>query len=560
MIKTFDNLFYYLENFRTVLEWLSERCGDLLTCEEQTFIERFSLLPDASKALLVRMVMRNGDLFRASKLRYDEIGGAQQAAAPLVALGWIDDRPLLTLQQLFGLLNKTEIAKAFGLSARETGARKASLLEALLAEHTEFAETRLFASWVAGTADYADDCVYEVRITPLCERLRLMFFGNLHQDWSTFVLSDLGIYKYEEVEFSPSSRGFRTRRDVDAYLHLHQCRERFRQGESPDDILADVLTPFPVPIADNDWLESRRTKLMFQLAHHYERSQAWPNALRIYSDCTYPGARARAIRVLERCEQCESAFALAQIAEAAPESEAEKQQLLRILPRLRRKLGHPKIAVRPASPVTRLELSLHRPQQPFFVEDVVREHLSEPDAPVHFVENTLINSLFGLLCWKAIFAAVPGAFFHPFHTGPADLLSADFQRRREIEFAACLSELDNGNYKQTIARHFREKTGIQSPFVFWETLTEQMLELALACLPAAHLKKWFERILHDIQRNRSGLPDLIQFFPNEQRYRMIEVKGPGDRLQDNQIRWLDYCAAHDMPVTVCYVQWTEGIG
>lgn len=36
---------------------------------------------------------------------------------------------------------------------------------------------------------------------------------------------------------------------------------------------------------------------------------------------------------------------------------------------------------------------------------------------------------------------------------------------------------------------------------------------------------------------------------------MIEVKGPGDRLQDNQLRWLDFCAEHGMPVEVCYVKW-----
>jgi hypothetical protein len=36
---------------------------------------------------------------------------------------------------------------------------------------------------------------------------------------------------------------------------------------------------------------------------------------------------------------------------------------------------------------------------------------------------------------------------------------------------------------------------------------------------------------------------------------MIEVKGPGDRLQDNQIRWLHYFAEHGIPVAVCYVQW-----
>src|SRR5690606_40867171 len=62
------------------------------------------------------------------------------------------------------------------------------------------------------------------------------------------------------------------------------------------------------------------------------------------------------------------------------------------------------------------------------------------------------------------------------------------------------------------------------------------------CLPPAHLRACFERLLQDIRANRAGMPDLIQFWPAERRYRMIEVKGPGDRLQDNQKRWLAFCA------------------
>ena len=84
-----------------------------------------------------------------------------------------------------------------------------------------------------------------------------------------------------------------------------------------------------------------------------------------------------------------------------------------------------------------------------------------------------------------------------------------------------------------------------------------LLELALDCIPAAHLRKWCERILADVRENRTGFPDLIQFFPLENRYTMIEVKGPGDRLQDNQLRWIEYCATHGMPVSVCYLQWEQ---
>ncbi|HEY6132230.1 MAG TPA: VRR-NUC domain-containing protein, partial [Halioglobus sp.] len=175
----------------------------------------------------------------------------------------------------------------------------------------------------------------------------------------------------------------------------------------------------------------------------------------------------------------------------------------------------------------------------------------------YYVENTLINSLFGLLCWEAIFTPLPGAFFHPFQHGPADLLSPDFRSVRADFLDRQLAQLDTGDYLSTIRGNYHTKHGLQSPFVYWSSLDEVLLEQALACLPPAHLRNLFERLLNNFSSNRAGLPDLIQFWPHEHRYRMIEVKGPGDRLQDNQIRWLEYCTRHDIPVTVCYVQWQD---
>lgn len=64
-------------------------------------------------------------------------------------------------------------------------------------------------------------------------------------------------------------------------------------------------------------------------------------------------------------------------------------------------------------------------------------------------------------------------------------------------------------------------------------------------------------IVRDVVENRAGFPDLVQFWPSEQRYRMVEIKGPGDRLQDNQRRFLEFCSRHEMPVFVCRVRWGE---
>lgn len=541
-----DDPFYYLNNFRQVLDWLELRYADVMSDREHAFIRDFNVLPRPAQGLLVRMVMRKGVHFRAGKLNYLEIGDIAEAAQPLLVHGWIEEHAPLTLAELFDVLLKAELLQAFGAVIEQPKGRKDDWLPQLA---EQYSEPRSLRDW----APQLDDRLFSLTLMDLCDRLRLMFFGNLYQDWSEFVLADLGIFTYEKVEFCADSRGLRSRDDVDACLFLHQCQLRFEAGEPLEDIVAQVSALH----FDNPWLQRRRGKVLFQIGQYCERISEFALALSIYRDCAYPGARLRMIRVLERSGEYPLALELATLAQQAPESAAEQQGLQRIVPRLRRKLGGPPLKRAAARAVERLDLHLPRVDPTLSVEYYVQAHLHDDEGPVHYVENSLINSLFGLLCWPAIFAPLPGAFFHPFQRGPVDLLNEDFQQRRAELFQACLSELDDGRYAATIRERFVAKWGIQSPFVFWGALNEQLLEQALACLPAEHLKHWFNRLLLDIKANRAGMPDLIQFWPQRKTYRMIEVKGPGDRLQDNQLRWLEFCHEHQMPVAVCYVQWAE---
>ncbi|MBT2339898.1 MULTISPECIES: VRR-NUC domain-containing protein [Pseudomonas] len=546
--SSLDDPFYYLNNFQQVLAWLSQRYADVLSAEEQRFIDAFTALPRASQGLLVRMVMRKGLRFRHSKLNYLEIGDIGVAVQPLLALGWVQDQAQLSVVELCEVLLKAEILQCLGHLIEQPKAKKAEWLQALAEQVTQ---AQAFHAW----CPQLEDRLYSLTIMPLCDRLRLMFFGNLYQDWSEFVLADLGIFTYERVEFSAESRGMRSRQDVDTCLFLHECQQRFEAGEHLEEVAAHINTL----ALDNPWLERRRGKLLYQIGQHGERIGDFALALGIYRDCTYPSARLRMIRVLERIGEYALALELGEAAAQAPQNAAETQALLRIVPRLRRKLGGPPVPRALAREVERLDLHLPRVDPALSVEYHVQAHLHDEAAPVHYVENSLINSLFGLLCWPAIFAPLPGAFFHPFQRGPVDLLNEDFHDRRAELFAACFAELDDGRYRDTIIRRFAAKWGVQSPFVFWGALSEELLNQALDCLPAEHLKQWFGRLLLDIKANRAGMPDLIQFWPQHKTYRMIEVKGPGDRLQDNQLRWLEFCHEHRMPVAVCYVQWQPDV-
>lgn len=535
---------YYLRNFRSALQWIGDRYSDLLAPEESDFVESFQRLPWQSQALLVRLLMRKGPVFRSSRISYADIGDIKYAARFLIELGWIDSRPLLTLEALLELVTVAEAKALFPDLPRNC--TKAQLRQMAV---TSLAEPRTFEEWRCDVSE----SVCLLSITPICTRLRLIFFGNFSQDWSEYVLADLGIFKYETVPLSSESRAFGCRIDIEVFFSLYEC-QRLLDHADPD--LDAVLAQMPSRI-ELDWLEARRAELMFNIARSYERTGKPESALRLYLECKYPGARMRAIRTLENLNRFPEALQLAEVAHRAPGSEAESQWLPRVMRRLARRNKSPPPAAAALSSPPRLDLILPQLSIGKSVEMAVSNSLATEDAPVYYVENTLIKALFGLHFWEAIFAPVSGAFFHPFHTGPVDLYSRDFSKRRADLLAEGFERLENADYPRLIKGTFRAKQGIQSPFVSWRHLSLGLLDMALECIPALHLRHYFARMLSNLQENRNGLPDLVQFWPREKRYQMIEVKGPGDRLQDNQRRWAQFCLEHEMPIVVCHVRWLE---
>ncbi len=545
---TLEDPLYYLRNFAWVIEWVRSRYDHLLNADEHRFVAEFLALPEASQGLLVRMVMRKGSVFRGDKLVYPELGATPQAIRPLVDRQWVKAEPLLDPEALFNLFTWPELRRVLAEPLTEAGFTGNRKGEALAALSELGLDARTAPKW-----GLPETPVFEFCLMPLCDRFRLMFFGNMHQDWSEFVVTELGTYHYEQVEFTEDSRPFHSRAEIDTYLQLHACRENFYKGEALDEIAA-AIPPLP---SENPWLVRMRDRLVFKMAREWERAGELGEACLLYHDCGHPEARGRLLRVLEKGGDHELALALAQQVHAAPTTEAERQHLHRILPRLERKLGLMPSISRPTKVALQtLELSLPAAAS---VELAVVDHLHTTDAPAHYVENTLLTGLFGLLCWEAVFAPLPGAFFHPFQRGPADLHWPDFYQRRKASFDACLGKLESGDHGSSILKTFTDKQGRQSPFVHWDLLSETLLQQALLCIPPQHLKLIFERILTDIQSNRAGLPDLIQFWPEQCRYQMIEVKGPGDRLQDNQRRWLEFFARHGMPASVCHVIWESPV-
>src|SRR5690606_11725699 len=393
-----DNPLYYLANGDAVVAFVGAQHGDLLSPAERARLDHYAALPPPSRALLLRMVMRTHDHFRLSGLHYPELGEPlARSLAPLIDGGWVDPAPALAVDQLCRLLRRDELFAAFATEVAGAGlgprASKAAL-QALLADRHGQSRMAVADWWPA-----CPDPVVGLAEGALFRRVRLMFFGNLRQDFSEFVITALGHQAYEPVALSRDSRAFQSRQEVDLYLALHACREALDAGIDPGTLWRQV----PEAEGANPWLAHRRARLLFALGQRAEREGRADIALDAYREAGTAEARVRYFRVRER-----------QPAASRAEGEALWRELS---------------AAQGAAPSDSERLVL--PRAPgLSVERQLAAALEEQGSRCFHVENGLFNGLLGLLCWPALYAPLPGAFFHPFQAGPADLYREDFVPRR----------------------------------------------------------------------------------------------------------------------------------
>ncbi|HEY7775983.1 MAG TPA: VRR-NUC domain-containing protein, partial [Kineobactrum sp.] len=298
----------------------------------------------------------------------------------------------------------------------------------------------------------------------------------------------------------------------------------------------------------------RHWTLCNRLGRDLERCDALAPAAALYSRSRLHPARERRARVLEAAGDWQGARQLCRAILDQPWCEEEQEAALRILPRLCRQLAEP-------VPRTRRDdfapMDLQLPRARNGVELAVARHLENTWVAVHYVENTLLNSLFGLAFWEQIFAPVPGAFHNAFQSVPTDMYQQGFYPRRAPLLAARLEILASADLYSELVSAFRRYQGYQCRWVNWHLLSETLLAQVLACLPRAHLLAIWERMLFDPGENRRGFPDLLALGSSPGDYCLIEVKGPGDQLQHSQRRWLRFFAAQGIPAQVVRVNWCD---
>lgn len=264
--------FYYLHNFHQVLQWVQHASSDLLEPEHVQCGHRFGHASQPAQALLVRLLMRKGPVFRIDKLRYAEIENLEEAVQELAACELIETDPELDLETLFAVHTVPELRRLF--SELPATGRKSDYLEWI--GQTQGEQARPFTQWCTDPGLQAPTLRLSPQVMHWAQRLQLLFFGNHYQDWSEFVLSDLGLYRYETVVLDQASRAFRHNEDVRLYETLSELRDA--QDEADPDLWAQRFAAVQAVETDSDWLQRRKAKTLFQLGQQAERQHWWPLA------------------------------------------------------------------------------------------------------------------------------------------------------------------------------------------------------------------------------------------------------------------------------------------
>ncbi len=527
---------YYLNNFRKLTSHALEWYADLLTDEERRWLADFDRLSHGGQCLLVRLLSRRGNWFRSDKAEYKEIGDQQQALSELAALGFITLNPDADISTLAEkLLTKAEIIALFPTLPKQS--RK----EALLAQ--------LSQQIIAKEIGLPFSVIY-LNQGEMIELLLVLFFANTHQDFSQFVLDDLGLNNFERYQLSRKRRFFQDREQVEVLRKLTHIQSLYDLCPKPTPTELDEwqrLLPEP---CEHPSIERKRQHLMNQLARDYERHQAFAPALMLYRQTQVMPTRERQARILDKQQQIQAMRDIVTEMLDTPLNYSELEVAQKLNQRVLRLQGQkvPR-TIKPAHNTLHLELDLSQQR----VELAVKSHFEQIGYQVYYLENQFLNTLFGLTFWDAIFAPVEGAFINRYQHRPLDLYHDDFVLKRQSYIESAIAELMNDGVKPLWLR-WQNKFSIANPFVFWTDCDESLFELTEQSFPRALLVDLFKVQLSDLKLYRNGMPDLILFKDGE--FEWVEVKGPGDKLQDNQWRWIEQFSRLNVPFSVCYVNHT----
>ncbi|XP_011946708.1 PREDICTED: fanconi-associated nuclease 1 isoform X4 [Cercocebus atys] len=589
---------YYLRSFLVVLKTVLENEDDMMLFDEQEkgIVTQFYQLSVTGQKLYVRLFQRKLSWIKMTKLEYEEIASdLTPVIEELKNAGFLQtESELQELSEVLELLSAPELkslAKTFHLV--NPNGQKQQLVDAFL----KLAKQRSVCTWGKNKPGIGAVILKRAKALAgqsirICKGPRAVFSRILllfsltdsmededaacggQGQLSTVLLVNLGRMEFPTYTINRKTQIFQDRDDlirchedlplflrcftvgwiytrilslfVEILQRLHMYEEAVRELES---LLSQRIY---CPDSRGRWWD----RLALNLHQHLKRLE--PTIKCITEGLADPEVRTghrlslyqRAVRLRESpsCKKFRRLF------QQLPEMAVQDVKHVTITGRLCPQRGMGKSvfvmeAGEAADPTTVL----------CSVEELALAHYRRSgfDQGIHG-EGSTFSTLCGLLLWDIIFMdGIPDVFRNACQAFPLDLCTDSFFASRRPALEARLQLIHDApaeSLRAWVAATWQEQEGRVASLVSWDRFTSlQQAQDLVSCLGGPVLSGVCRRLAADFRHCRGGLPDLVVWNSQSHRFKLVEVKGPNDRLSHKQMIWLAELQKLGAEVEVCHV-------
>nr|XP_016499777.1 PREDICTED: fanconi-associated nuclease 1 homolog isoform X2 [Nicotiana tabacum] len=605
----------YQHNLLLLLKEVLNINGHLFTEGEKTLLA-FLSLSDDSQRLFARLYARKGPWFRMASISYAEICDYEEAVKGLSeaeCVTLIESMNILQINDLKEVLNVLNVGELRDLISSLNKTHKKIAQNSDRGTRKQDYITRVLAAYQGGLCPNLTNMILGktgrcIRISASAEsvfwRAERLFFLNGEQDLSEFLLVDLGIVKYPAYNCIFTDQIFPDRSDLLSYEEAIEVAQIMDESldENNNELVSrciEISASNVSSFVEKDrsahsgsmaaflsrfsasWVYSKVILLGVSFLEHEQRYKEAINLLKLLLEkCKCDRRRGywnlRLSIDLEHVGCLDESLEVAEKGLLDPWVRAGSRVALqrRVL-----RLGKPPRRWKTpsfSSSVKRKIVEVHVQGRPlncktgvknvFYGEDGDRCGVEELALQYYageggswqgvHTESGIWLTMFGLLMWDVVFADVPNVFRTKFQTAPLDLETDSFYEVRRSRIEALLDKIEHGMAEELLIMSWESHVGIACRGVNWDKHSLSELRAAVTCIGGPCLASICRNLAQDYRSWSSGMPDLLLWrFRDDYRgeAKLVEVKGPRDRLSEQQRAWLLFLMDCGFNVEVCKV-------
>ncbi|MEL0633668.1 exonuclease domain-containing protein [Pseudoalteromonas carrageenovora] len=538
---------YYLAHFRELIEFVTSKGMHLLEPKHREFISKINQLDEQSQCMLARVYSRKPYLVQAQSLNYEEITSPHQAIYTLKKAGILFEPNEQHYSQLLAHLTKPSLVELLSNYSEQISFKKSAAKGALVDIAREF-----FKACPEELAPLYSQYVINNR-SDYYEYFEFLFAGKLssgdvnHQN--RFVMRDLGLTATREGHSESLSR-FETLDEAQSNYLLNRYRLAFKNITDESDYV-DLASQVLVQAAHGAIAVTLKNKLLVRLYRQLKGVDS-ELAFSLLEGCV-DDSEAQEIQIREQYRLGNKEWVKARL-EAIIENPLTDDLLYFADDFLMRKFNkktRSRLSAMLADTQCVLEIDeLYRGE----VEQGVNDYYTRQGMAVFNTENTLWQSLFGLVFWHELFVESPYPPCNEFDIYPQVLRLGNFYEAQQTQINERLAQCQTSQALLNLvcknaAQYFEQPNGLFR----WRSNLLEPLEALILNSPLEALITHLTAMSKHYLQLKDGYPDLMVI--NNGQVHFEEVKAPGDKLRRNQLTTIDNLKNVGFTVHIAAVKW-----